>query len=295
MSGLVLVTGANGFLGRAVLSHLGSSRRISALVREMPNQPLPGNAPAIVHDLRKSHEPEISDIPTTVVHLAQSSRYREFPKGALDVFDVNVASTQRLLYWAHRSGVKRFIYASSGAIYGDSENAFEEDSQINGIEALGHYAASKLCGELLADAYRNEMIVVILRFFFIYGPGQRNTMLIPRLIDSVLHCRPIMLQGDNGIGLNPVYVDDAVTAVEAALELDNSDIINVGGPHVVTLREIGALIGKAIRRQPRFQVDPNTKPKHLIGSVRKMSQRLGAPRIGMAEGLQRTLKGREAA
>ena len=72
------------------------------------------------------------------MHLAQSPRYRDFPEGALDVFEVNVGSTQRLLDWACRQGVKRFIYASSGGVYGHGEAPFEEDVPIKVAATLGH-------------------------------------------------------------------------------------------------------------------------------------------------------------
>lgn len=286
MTDSILVTGASGFLGRAVLTELGNSRRIHALVREMPLRPLPDNVLAVVQDLRQPFEFQIPERPSTIVHLAQSPRYRDFPDGALDVFRVNVEATQRLLDWGRRSGVKRFIYASSGAVYGHGERAFDEDTSIDGVEPLAHYAASKRCGELLAESYRGEMTIIVLRFFFIYGPEQGHGMLVPRLVESVLHERPIMLQGNHGIRLNPVFVSDAVAAVQAALELETSENINVAGPQVLTLRELGTLIGEATRNGARFEVDSNAVPKHLIGSIRKMTLTLGAPRTGMAEGLR---------
>lgn len=118
MTTSILVTGANGLLGRAMLSRLGHSRRVYALVREAPEHPLPGNITMIVHDLRNSEAPPLPEIPETILHMAQSPLYRDFPEGALDVFEINVGSTQRLLDWASRHGVKRFIYASSGGVYG---------------------------------------------------------------------------------------------------------------------------------------------------------------------------------
>ena len=283
----VLVTGANGLVGRATVSHLGQSCRVHALVRKMPELPLPGGALPIVQDLRDWREPELGDRPDTIIHLAQSPRYRDFPEGALDLFEVNVGSTQRLLDWGCRVGVKRFIYASSGGVYGHGDDAFEEDKPIEDAVPLGHYFASKRCGELLTEAYSGQMTVIVLRFFFVYGPGQRRTMLMPRLIDSVLNGRPIVLQGQDGISTNPIYVDDAALAIEAASRLDVSEKINVAGPQVLSLREIGELIGEATGCTPRFDIQRGAEPKHLIGSTGKMARLLGAPRTGMAEGLAR--------
>lgn len=285
----VLVTGANGLLGRAVLARLGPSRRVCALVREQPRHPLPRGAVPIVHDLRRPRDPDLPEIPGTIVHLAQSPRYRDFPEGALDVFEVNVGSTQRLLDWARRQGVKRFIYASSGGVYGHGKAAFEEDAPVGAAATLGHYRASKICGEHLAEAYGGQMIVIILRFFFIYGPGQRRTMLIPQLVDNVLHGRPIFLQGQDGIRVNPVYVDDGAAAVEAATGLDGGETINVAGPQILSLREIGALIGEATARAPIFEVQSGAEPGYMIGDTAKMTRLLGAPRTGITDGLRRVM------
>ena len=272
----VLVTGAAGFLGRAVVAHLCSSRRVCALVKQLPDRPLPSGAVPVVRD------------------LAQSPRYRDFPEGALDVFEVNVGSTQRLLDWAYRNQVKRFIYASSGGIYGHGDTAFDEDAAVEATGILQHYLASKRCGELLAGSYRAHMTVIVVRLFFLYGPGQRRSMLIPRLVDNVLQGRPIVLQGQDGIRLNPVYVEDAAAAIGAAALLGASDWINVAGPEVLTLREIGGLIGRATGREPVFEVHPNVQPKHVFGDTGKMARLLGAPRVDVAEGLRRTVTADQA-
>ena len=66
------------------------------------------------------------------------------------------------------------------------------------------------------EAYQGEFVVVILRFFFVYGPGQSNEMLIPRLVKSVREGQPIALDGLDGLRINPVYVEDAVRAVVSA-------------------------------------------------------------------------------
>jgi len=295
MTETILVTGANGLVGRALLAQLGLSRRVYALVREQPQQPLPGGAVPVVHDLRQPRDPELPDVPGVIVHLAQSPCYRDFPEGALDVFEVNVGSTQRLLDWARRQGVKRFIYASSGGIYGHGEAPFEEDVPIKATATLGHYIASKRCGELLVEAYSGQMTVIVLRFFFVYGPGQRRTMLIPRLVDSVLHGHPIVLQGKDGIRINPIYADDAAAAIEAAADLEVSETINIAGPQILTLREIGALIGEGTGRKPSFENQLDAEPRHIVGNTGKMTRLLRTPKIAMAEGIRRMMALEQAA
>ena len=115
----------------------------------------------------------------TVVHLAQSDRFRDFPPGADDVFRVNVASTAELLHWAQATGARRVIIASSGGIYGHGTKGFPEEDQFIGSRQLGFYLASKHAAEVLAEAYGSLLTVIVLRFFFVYGPGQNPSMSFP--------------------------------------------------------------------------------------------------------------------
>ena len=80
---------------------------------------------AVVVDL--SSDWKISELPTkidVIYHLAQSDKFRDFPAGAPDVFQVNINSTAKLLDYAKKTGVKSFIYASSGGVYGNGKNLF---------------------------------------------------------------------------------------------------------------------------------------------------------------------------
>jgi len=286
MTGPILVTGGSGLLGRATLARTASSRTTYALVRDMPARPLPADTLPIVHDLHHAANFETPNRPETVLHLAQSPRYRDFPEGALDVFEINVGATQRLLDWARRNGVKRFIYASTGGVYGDSTSAFKEDDPVGDPSKLGHYIATKRAGELVAQAYGEQMIVVILRFFFAYGPGQRRSMLIPRLLDNIVEGRPIQLEGEDGIRLNPIFADDAAAAVEAALGLESGVTVNVAGPEVLSLQEICAVIAETTGREPVFERSPDATPRHLVGDTARMARLLTPPRVPFAEGLR---------
>jgi UDP-glucose 4-epimerase len=131
--------------------------------------------------------------------------------------------------------------------------------------------------------------VVVLRFFFVYGPGQRQSMLIPRLIARVRNNEPIQLQGQEGIRVNATHVSDAVTAMLHALELRSSHTINVGGAEVLSMREIGLEIGRALSREPVFSVNQNETPRHLSGDISKMRELLGPPRVSFADGLRTML------
>ena len=225
-----------------------------------------------------------------VIHLAQSRRFREFPEGARDVFGVNVGSTAALLDWSVRTGVRRFVLASSGGIYGYGQDPFTEEHPVGSAGPLGYYLASKHCAELLSESYADHMTVVILRFFFVYGPGQRPDMFIPRLTRSVAEGRAITLGDEDGLHTNPVHVSDAVSAVCRALDLMQSHRINIGGPDVLSLRQISESIGARLGRRPRYSLNPDTEPRDLVADIGKMRRLLAAPSIRFAEGCEDVIR-----
>ena len=221
-----------------------------------------------------------------IVHLAQSSHFREVPEKALDVFNANVASTARLLDFAYRIKARKFVYASSGGIYGTGSHAFNENSPIGVPDRLGYYLGSKLCGEVLAQSYTAQMQVLILRFFFIYGPGQNRSMLILRLIDNVIAGRPVKLQGPQGIRINPIYVSDASQALVAALATAESATYNVAGSEVLSLRGIAETIGTAVGRTPIFDVSEELG-QDLVADNCAMLEHLHEPKVNFASGISR--------
>ena len=266
----ILLTGAGGLIGRHLLTP-DSPDHIWAVARSPIAQP--AKAEVIIADLA---DPSFIDrLPSsidTIVHLAQSSAYRDFPAGALDVFAVNVASTARLLDWARRKGVKRFVLASAGG------------AGRHSATPLAYYLASKRSAELLAEGYCDHFDVVTLRFHFVYGQGQRPTMLMPRLIDSVRNGKAITLAGPDGIRITPTHVSDAARAVVSATRVSGSHVIDVGGPEVLSIKSIAEAIGRKLQRTPRYEVQFD-QGADVVADLAAMQMRLGAPRRDLASGL----------
>jgi nucleoside-diphosphate-sugar epimerase len=280
----ILVTGANGLLGRHTIQSLRDGYEVYATVHAMPVDPVEH---VIYLMLDLSGQWSVDELPCDldiIIHLAQSSRFREFPEQSPDIFNVNIGSTARLLDFAWRTNVKKFVYASSGGIYGSSEIAFDENSPIVAHGQLGYYLGSKLCGEVLVQNYSQLMDVITLRFFFMYGIEQRHTMLIPRLIDNVRNGVPINLQGEEGLRINPVHVSDSVHALKAALDLQGSHTINIAGPNVLSLKEIAEIVGLRFKKKPVFNY-VDGEPTHLIGNIEAMQKLLYSPNISFEVGL----------
>ena len=272
----ILITGANGLLGRSVLQALAKNAHVFALMRSKPereHENVKYPISDLEFDLDSSLLPRKIDI---IIHFAQSSKFRDFPDQALDVFNVNIASTARLLDFAKEIGAKQFIYASSGGVYGNGSQAFNENAAIVPPGQLGYYLGSKACGEILVQSYASVFQVTVIRPFFIYGPGQNRSMLVPRLMDSVASGKPISLQGSEGIRINPVHVEDASAAVVAALGAKESAIYNIAGPDVLSIRQIAEAMGDHLGIAPIFQ-QAEGEPKDLIADISAMQSKLHKP------------------
>ena len=227
-----------------------------------------------------------------VIHLVQSNHYKDFPHAADDIFYTNINSTFNMLEFARKNGVKNFVLASSGGIYGRGPEAFDENFNLR-HEILDFYLSTKICAEALAENYKDFMNIIILRFFFVYGEGQRDVMLLPRLAKSISAGKPLILQGKGGINLNPIYVNDAVEAIIRVLSLNNSYCINIAGGEVVSLRQLAVMIGDIIHKEPVFRLEDKL-PGHLVADIKQMEKLLGRPKVTLQDGLRRMVNSMEA-
>jgi UDP-glucose 4-epimerase len=285
----ILVSGATGFVGGHLVRQLHAEHEVYAVARSpLDVQEVRWIPQDLTRPLDDAALPAHVD---AVVHLAQSRRYREFPQQVADVFSVNVGSTLALLDYARRAGAMRFIYASTGGIYGGGDRAFRESDHA--AQNLSFYPASKQAAELLVNSYRAFFQTTLCRFFFVYGSGQNESMLVPRLVRSVRNGDPITLHGEDGIRINPIHVSDAVDAVARCLSLGEHEVFNIGGGEVLALRAIADKIGRIVGRDPAF-ARLDQPPTHLVGDISKMKVLLGAPRVDLGDGLRRLCAPEEA-
>lgn len=279
----VLVTGAGGFIGRRLLDRLEGEHELFPVVRAAPD----ASREWIVQDLAQPFDPgRLPGRVDAVVHLAQSHRYREFPDGAEDVYAVNVHSTFQLLEYARSAGAQTFVLASTGGIYGYSYEALVETSPAN---PLNFYLTSKHVAESLVGNYRAFFHTVVFRFFFVYGPGQVG-MLVPTLLEKVQKGDQISIAGRPGQRINPIHVHDAAAVFSPALALERSDVFNVAGDEIVSIRELVGVIEEATGDMAHVR---HIEPEHegdLVGDNARMKQMLGVhPSIGLLDGIRSML------
>lgn len=270
----IIVTGGSGLIGRNLIESL---LKLNHKIYNVGRTEV-ANCENIFVDFSKDWD--ISLLPNDVdviIHLAQSKHFRDFPNFAIETYNINTLSTLKLLDFAKNSKINKFIYASSAGIYGTgTEVGFNETEPIIYNDKLGFYLATKHNSETIIDNYFNLLNVTVLRFFFVYGKGQDKSMLIPRLIENVKAGNSIYLQGNEGIKINPTYVEDAVTSIIKSIELASSNKINVAGPDVLSLKDITDIISSRLNKKAVI-VNQDAEANNIIGDIEKMKKLLITP------------------
>lgn len=284
----ILLTGTNGLVGSNLLPLLAKENKIFALTSQSYNIST-DYITFIQLDFTKDWSIDV--LPKnidTIIHLAQSPHFRDFPEKSQNVFAVNTESTLKMLNYAQKIGVKQFIYASSGGVYGNGNQHFAEDSPLAPLSDLGFYLSTKLCSEILLESYTQFFDIITLRFFFVYGQNQKRSMLIPRLVDSVKEGKTIILQGKNGIKINPIHVSDASLAIQKSLSLKGTHKINVAGNEILSLKQIVEIIEQQIGKKAILDIQ-SQEPKNLIADIGKMNLLLCKPVTDFVIGVKEVL------
>lgn len=229
---------------------------------------------------------------SAIFYLAQAAEHHAFPTNALATVALNIATPVALCHWAVRTGCDQFIYASSGGVCGPSTSANDRISETwprQGAETLTFYLSTKARCEELLLSFSPMVRVDLLRYFFVYGPGQRAGFLFPRLAAKVRSGEPIELAAGTGPLLNPVHARDAAALTLATLGKDGEAITNVAGLEDTNLAEIVRTMEFNIGRPAIIAATAGTAPVYLAANER-MKARLGVPRIRLAQGLPTSLK-----
>ena len=125
--------------------------------------------------------------------------------------------------------------------------------------------------------------MVVFRFFFVYGAGQQR-MLIPTLIEKVASGEEIVVDGDPGLTINPIHVDDAVRAFEPALELGRSTTLNVAGSERITITDLVRLIGEIAGRPAIIAHGPAQPEGDLVADIGRLREAAGHRARDLAQG-----------
>ncbi|MFO0673172.1 MAG: GDP-mannose 4,6-dehydratase [Polyangiaceae bacterium] len=228
-----------------------------------------------------------------VVHLAGLAGVRPSFKSPARYARVNVEGTATMFEAARAAGIKRFAFASSSSVYGNS-TPLPADEDAPAIVPESPYAASKRGAELVASALVRQapdMICTPLRFFTVYGPRQRPEMAITLFTRAALRGEPLPVFGDGSMRRDFTHVDDIVAGVIAAAERKTPGFrpYNLGSGRPITLNDLLAALERAC--QTKLTID--RKPLQLgdveatFASIDRARSELGwSPRVPLEAGLR---------
>jgi nucleoside-diphosphate-sugar epimerase len=211
---------------------------------------------------------------------------------------VNVEGTLNVLLAARDAGVKRVVYASSCAIYGDDPTLPKKEDMAP--HPLSPYALQKYVGEryclLFSSLYRVE--TVSLRYFNVFGPKQDPNSFyaaaIPRFIDALLDGRPPVVFADGEQSRDFVFIDDVVQANLLAMSAHHlhGDVVNVAHGRNLSINELLAIMKDLLGSKvlPDYEEPRTGDVRHSLGDIQRGKQLLNyAPRVEMREGLAKTV------
>ncbi|WP_103600185.1 NAD-dependent epimerase/dehydratase family protein [Campylobacter concisus] len=287
----IMIIGANGLLGRYLVDILKGSTDLFAVVRDKNKIKFKDNKVNVVEvDLTNFNVDTLPKSIDIIFYLAQSNRFREFPDGVNDMLNVNVCAPIQIVQWALKNGVKKFIYASSGGVYLNQPCPAKEFFQIDANNKLGFYLNSKMAAEMLLKNFASFFeTFIILRPFFMYGAGQSSAMLIPRLINNVIDGNDIILNGIDGIRINPICILDAARIVAKTIDLKGEYIFNIAGAEIVSIRQLAEIVGELVGKRPIFSQN-NINSNDLIGDISNMIEKLDRPIINIFNGIEKMVK-----
>ena len=196
-------------------------------------------------DERPPSAPPSSPPFAAVVNLAARAGVRPSVENPWIYYQVNCIGTLNLLEMCRRTGVPKFVLASTSSLYGKhNPMPFREDADTN--RPLSPYAASKKAAETLAFSYHHlhGIDVSIPRYFTVYGPAGRPDMSVFRFIRRIAEGEPILVMGDGSQSRDFTFIDDIARGTIAAIRPLGYEIINLGGDRQVRL---DAVIDQIVR------------------------------------------------
>lgn len=287
----ILITGGLGFVGNEVVRQLKSTKNEIYII-DNKNRIAPDIGDILDQKILQidiTNKNEIFEAfnsikPDYVIHLAAIHFIPECNDNPSRTLDVNVVGTQNLLEASKLNKIKGFIMASSGAIYGDSDDFLtESESKIAPVDI---YGLSKLFCEKISDLYKDHFPVTLVRLFNVYGPRETNPHIIPEIINQLRLSNTLNLGNIDTFRDFIHVVDVAKNFIQlVSNNLSGINIVNLGTSEAHSIRELIDIFSEKTNRDIKIKIDSKrfrisdkvvqkadiTKLKHLNSNLKLMS------------------------
>ena len=183
-----------------------------------------------------------------VIHLAAKAGVRPSIEDPAGYLNVNIVGTQKIHEFMQAREIDKLVFASSSSVYGNNKKMpFNEDDNVD--NPISPYAFTKKACELMNYTFHHlyNIDIINLRFFTVYGPGQRPDLAIHKFVERISKDQPLILFGNGETARDYTYVDDTVSGIYNALEycLNNTGVyttVNLGNNKPVKLNELVDII-----------------------------------------------------
>lgn len=222
-----------------------------------------------------------------VIHNAAISHPMLFRDNPYKVYRVNVEGTLHVLEAARLFEVKRFIYISSGAVYGNTKIAVvDEELKLHGESP---YGASKVACEEIVRNYGLE--TAALRIGFVYGPGRSLECPVENALRHAIEGKELVLKSGRDQMMDYIYIDDCVEAIAAIAEAKelHYPAYNVGGGCLVPYSDVLGIIHQ-LYPNSSLKVGPGGLGYDDLGamSIKRIKRDTAwSPKVTMREGIKK--------
>ncbi len=246
-------------------------------------------------DIRDSRVLEgILDV-DAVVHLAALAGVRPSIERPDEYVSVNVDGTARILEFVRSRGIGSLVFGSSSSVYGNNPKVpFSETDPVD--RPISPYAATKRAGELICHTYSHlfGISIICLRFFTVYGPGQRPDLAIHKFSRLMSDGESIPMFGDGSTERDYTYIGDIVDGVLRAVKwsLENPgafEIVNLGESETISLSRMISEIADVLQCEPMIQTFPmqDGDVMRTYADVSKARELLGySPSVSFDQGIR---------
>lgn len=293
MAQKAVVTGGGGFIG----AHIADALVAKGFDVHVVDTFVAGRFEDRINPKVTYHEVDIRDyeklVPILkdaayVFHEAALPRVQFSIENPIETFAVNVEGLVATLKAAHEGGVRKFVFASSGSVYGDQETMpLTEDMSA---QPKSPYGLQKQVGELTCKVWSEVygLPTVCLRYFNVYGsrmdPNGAYALAVGKFIKQRQEGNPITIWGDGTHSRDFTHVTDVVNANLLAAEsakVGKGEVINIGAGKNRTVNELAAAVGGPTVNEPE-----RLEPAHALADNRKAKELLGwEPTISLEDGV----------
>jgi UDP-glucose 4-epimerase len=288
----ILVTGGAGFIGRNIVRFFLEKNAV--VIYDNLSNSLQSDVKPLVKRGAEFVNGDILDYQTlqkstercdAVIHLAALSGVLDSIKNPEITYKVNVDGTENVIKCCAQNKIKKFIFASSAAVYSDSKVPITEQSDT---DPPSPYGKSKLAAENIIKKYSQEFQIdaISLRMFNVYGKGQNAhySGVITRFIENILQEKPIQINGDGKQTRDFVSIFDVIDAFDCAIKKiqgKRGNIYNIGSGKATTINQLAEIlqniVGKKIQinhvkqktNEVRFSLSDTLLAKKELGFVAK--------------------------